>query len=138
MKYKSVFDRVAKNAGLLPEEIQPATAWFSLGVEAAEGNAKQKPVLLTEAPVFQAFQNKLSQAEVMSLRASVAHSLTIMHKDLLELKQIVNELYDECDKDKPETYKSFTLMNKYRDTIRVYKKEIKRFAAIQKKLKAYV
>lgn len=140
MKFKSVFDRVSKQAGLLPEEMQPAKAWFDLGVAAAQGEAKQKPALVQKRTVYSGtiYDSKLTQAEVMSLRSSIAYTISMMHGDIALLQNFASALYTICDKEKPETASHFEELNKARSTLRDMKQKMKTLVAIQKKLKKYV
>ena len=138
MKFNSVFDRVAKQAELLPEEMQPAKAWFNLGVAAAQGEAKQKPVLERKLPSYGTiYDSKLTQAEVMSLRSSIAYTISMLHGDIHLLQSFASALYNVCDKEKPETTSHFEELNKARSTLRDMKQKMKTLVAIQKKLKKY-
>ena len=136
MKYE--FQKTCTVLGLEDHELTLAELVWTKCERAMQGHTTQTPSLLTKQPV--ALQRKqpeelFTREEMQFLKNLFSQVLTQGEQVKRHISTSANALWQECDKDNPETASSFEQLNNVRMLQRKVRTQMNKVAKIQGKIK---
>ena len=103
--------------------------------DAMIGKTSQEPVLLHKKTKYRVRNEQLTLQEIQFLNQLFAEMLTLSSYNQSELKYVIQEYWQRCDPENPNTQEIFDALNQLRSKQRKFKKLHNHLASIQRKLK---